>query len=153
MPHSRGHPQGFQPCDDLKTNAQTIHRERWIPIVGLIVALGLSPAPDKALASGTFVPPPIPRNFKDIPIEEKIAIGEALFHGKPTTATEALPEKPCVECHTGHTRLKRRRLIEIRDRLQEVIAQEHLLRYGVQGDEMTIKCLYYYLHSRWRLDR
>jgi hypothetical protein len=122
-------------------------------MLGLIVALGLSQAPDKALASGTFVPPPIPRNFKDIPIEKKIAIGEALFHGTPTAAAEALPGKPCVECHTGRERLKRQRLIEIRDRLEEVLAKEHLLRYGVPADEMTVKCLYYYLHTRWRLER
>ncbi|MEW6682878.1 MAG: hypothetical protein AB1451_08140 [Nitrospirota bacterium] len=105
------------------------------------------------LASGTFVPPPIPQNFKDIPINQKIAIGDALFHGKPHAMTGPLPGKPCVACHTGDARLKRQRLIEIRDHLEEAIANEHLIRYGVPGDEMTIKCLYYYLYSRWRLQR
>lgn len=119
----------------------------------LLVALLFVPRWEDALASGTFVPPPIPQNFKDIPINKKIAIGDALFHGKPTAMVGPLPGTPCIECHVGDARLKRKRLIEIRDHLEDAVAKEHLLRYGVPGDEMTIKCLFYYLYSRWRLQR
>lgn len=146
MPRSRNRPQR------VRTSDHTTGCRPWIPAVGLLAALVLSPF-DTSLASGTFVPPPIPQNFKDIPINEKIAIGDALFHGKPNSMTGPLPGKPCIECHMGDARLKRKRLIDIRDHLEEAIAKEHLLRYRVPGDEMTIKCLYYYLYSRWRLQR
>jgi len=106
-----------------------------------------------AFASGTFVPPPLPQNFKDIPIDEKIDMGDALFHGRKPKRLEALPGRPCADCHSGSKRLTRRGLVEIRDRLEDVIAQEHLTRYGAPADDMTVKSLYYYIYFRWRLER
>lgn len=116
----------------------------------LFIALLL---PGLAAASGTLVPPPIPDHFKDIPINDKIEIGKALFNGQPTKAVEPLPGPPCSECHTGKTRLKRKKLKKIRAELKEIIAKEHLIRYEKGGDPLGMISIYYYMFTRWRLDR
>jgi len=104
-----------------------------------------------ARASGTFIPPPTPKIFNYMPIGEKIAFGRALFYGRD--AAMKLPGKPCAECHSGENRLKRRDLIQMRDKLNEVIAKEYYRRYGNEGDEVVLKAIFYYMYSRWRLDR
>ena len=109
--------------------------------------------PSLATASGTLVPPPIPDHFKDIPINDKIKIGKALFNGKPTKAVEPLPGPPCSECHSGKTRLKRKKMKKIRAKLKEIIGKEHRVRYEKEGDPLGLISIYYYMYTRWRLDR
>lgn len=108
---------------------------------------------DVVLASGTLVPPPIPDHFKDIPINEKIKIGKALFNGQPTKAVKPLPGTHCSGCHSGSDRLKRKNLKKIREKLQEIIKKEHFERYGKEGDPLGLTSIYYYMFTRWRLDR
>jgi len=106
-----------------------------------------------AWASGTFVPPPIPDSFKEIPVNVKINMGKALFNGESHPDMEPLPGKPCSQCHSGSERLKRKELMDIREKLKEKIALEHQERYGKEGKPLAIMCLYYYIYTRWRLDR
>lgn len=109
--------------------------------------------PGLAFASGTFVPPPIPNKFKEIPINEKINMGRALFNGETYRDSEPLPGVSCSHCHSGSTRLKRKTLRDEREKLEEILAREHLKRYGKEGDPLALTCLYYFIYTRWRLDR
>lgn len=119
----------------------------------LLLVIAAIAAPNLVFASGTFTPPPIPKNFQEVPVEEKIRIGKALYNGKEAPNVAKLPGTHCAGCHSGADRLKRRQLRKISDRLKEVIEEEHEKRYGVKGDSQTIVSLYYYIYTRWRLDR